>query len=320
MFVHYSTKEKFLALITVFLLFFTVGLSFFYISKENKRKTDILKAQVLKLQAEQKLKEKLDNISNINASSNLPIISSKSFLTSAISKRGIERVFGEREADLKLPIASISKLMTALIVVENIDLNSQIMATSDYVGGEESYFILEVGKKYKVRDLIANALIASDNDSARLLAGYFGEDDFINKMNQKASLLNLKNTKFFNVTGLDPVDNININYSTARDLTTLLMYIWNNYPQIIKMTNNISYNFCDINNFCKEIFNTNKLLSDKNLNLPVKIIASKTGTTDLALKNLIILFEYPEDILMINVVLGSKDNFTDTLSIINNLI
>ena len=310
-------KKKILALITVVFLFSIVGSLFFIISIKNKEKTIILKKEVRELQIKQKnilMLEKLHFDKII-----LPELTSKSFLTLAITNKGTQKILSEKNPNLILPIASITKLMVAVIILENTNLETEVTASLDYIGKEESAFILEINKTYKIQDLLANALISSDNDSARLLSSVFGENKFIEKMNLKSAELGLTNTSFTNVTGLDPTDNLTKpNLSTVTDLANLLIYIKEKHPEILKITTQAEYNFCDINNYCKPVINTNKLLKDNSIKY--KIIGGKTGSTDLAGKNLAFITEPINSLSVINIVLGSNDNFMDTLSLINNIV
>jgi D-alanyl-D-alanine carboxypeptidase len=312
-----KTKEKILVLLTVFLSFLFVGILFFSIGLNNKNKTEILKRQVLKIKADKEMTAKLNQVQI--ATSSLPELTSESFITLAIADNGAKKVLIQKNPDWALPIASITKLMTAIVVLENISPEAKIKATRDYIGLEESTFILETDRFYTVKELLANMLISSDNDSARLLSSTLGEVNFIAKMNLKAQELNLTKTNYFNVTGLDPVKpDLNTNLSSPNDLANLLIYIKDKHPEILELGANPSYNFCDINNNCKLINNTNRFLSDKNFRF--KIVGGKTGSTDLAKKNLVLMVEPITNVTIINIVLGAKDNFVDTESLINNII
>ncbi|MEI6190817.1 MAG: serine hydrolase [bacterium] len=312
-----KTKEKILALLTVFLLFLFVGILFFSISLNNKNKTEILKRQVLKIKADREMTAKLSQIQI--ATSSLPDLTSESFITLAITDNGAKKILIQKNPDWALPIASITKLMTAVVILENVNPETKIKATRDYIGLKESAFILETDHFYTVKELLANMLISSDNDSARLLSSTLGEVNFVAKMNLKAQELNLTKTNYFNVTGLDPVrPDLNANLSSPDDLANLLIYIKNKHPEILNLTTNSSYNFCDIDNNCKLINSTDKFLSDKDFKF--KIVGGKTGSTDLAKKNLVLMVEPVANVTIINIVLGAKDNFVDTGSLINNII
>ena len=85
----------------------------------------------------------------------------------------------------------------------------------------------------------------------------------------------------------------------------------------MKITTEPEYNICDVNNYCKVVISTDKFLTDKTF--PYKIIGGKTGSTDLAEKNLALMLKTENNITIINIVLGAEDNFADTMSLINNL-
>ena len=311
-----NIKEKIVAIITVIFLFLIIGGIFFSISVDNKHKTEILQARVDKINAEKKI---VENMAKIQTATSTNEISAVSYLTIAIASNGTKKVLQQKNPDYALPIASITKLMVAVIALENAKLDTNIKATTDYIGQEESVFILETDKVYSVKELLANMLIASDNDSARLLSSLFGTENFINKMNSKARELNLTKTYFVNVTGLDPKKPITeMNISSPNDLASLLLYIKNKHPDILKLTTNPNYNFCDINNYCKLIKSTDKLLTDEAFRF--KIIGGKTGSTDIALKNLALMTNANDNIFLINIVLSSKDHFLDTQTLINNII
>ena len=311
-----QSKQKIFAVLFVVLLFLLVGSLFLTISIKNKKKTENLKNTVLKQKKEQDLIRRLGQITS--STSTESILTSKSFITILVTNNGTEKILAEKNSNLVLPIASLTKLLVALVTVENLDLEAEVTVTTDYIGLEESAFILEPERRYKVKDLLANALISSDNDSARLLASILGTENFVSKMNNKATELGLTQTHFVNPTGLDPIDlSSEMNVSTATDLVKLLIYIKNNQPSILKITTKDSYEICDTGNYCKVVLSTNKLLTYENF--PFRIIGGKTGNTELAGKNLVLINSISSDIFLINIVLGAENNFTDTISLINNI-
>lgn len=310
------TKEKIIAVLTVLFLFLLVGTLFLSISLNSKRRTDELRNLVRQQKIDAVNKAKLEGVNLILATSTG--ITAKSFITLAVADNGLKKILNQKNADLILPIASITKLMVAVIAKENVNLEENILATPDYIGLEESAFILETSKTYKAKDLLFNALISSDNDSARLLGSALGENNFVAKMNLKAQGLGMASTSFVNITGLDPVvPSGRLNTSTANDLVRLISYIQSRYPEILRVTTQSLYNFCDVNNYCKQVASTNKLLDDENFKL--KIMGGKTGYTDLAGKNLVLVVGLLDDVSIINIVLGSEDNFADTLSLISQI-
>lgn len=129
---------------------------------------------------------------------------------------------------LRLPPASTTKVMTAMIALEKLRLDSQIRIGRNAAAAAPSRAGLVPGTRYRVRDLITATLVSSSNDAAVALAEAVagGESAFAKLMNEKAAKLGMKNTHFINATGL-PVKNSKSDkrqYSTAYDLSRLMWY------------------------------------------------------------------------------------------------
>lgn len=136
-----------------------------------------------------------------------------------------DTILYELEANTKTPIASLTKIMTALVAIENIDnLDEEITMTSNmYVKLKEEHAStagIKVGEKVTYLDLLYALMLPSGAEAAQGLAILIGDNipNFVNKMNDKAKELNLKDTHFANPTGLDHKDN----YSTPNDVAKLL--------------------------------------------------------------------------------------------------
>lgn len=124
------------------------------------------------------------------------------------------------QADLRLPMASITKLMTALVVLDRSRPSDVVRVRASAAAVGESSVYLRTGERLTVRDLLAAALIQSANDAAvALAAGASGGDvgAFVARMNARARSMGLGNTHFANPDGLDEPGH----YSSARDLLTL---------------------------------------------------------------------------------------------------
>lgn len=104
-----------------------------------------------------------------------------------------------------LGMASTTKIMTALVALEQYDLQQDVIVEKAWTGIEGSSMYLKAGEKLTVSDLLYGLLLSSGNDAAAALAGLDpdGEEAFVEKMNQKAALLGLENTHFENPSGLD---------------------------------------------------------------------------------------------------------------------
>jgi D-alanyl-D-alanine carboxypeptidase (penicillin-binding protein 5/6) len=138
-----------------------------------------------------------------------------------------------KRADARRPIASTTKLMTALLTLESGKLNRTFTAPAYNAGPLESEINLRRGERMKVRDLLTALLLESANDAAvDLSVGVSGSKQaFVQKMNARARQLGLRNTHYANPIGLDAPGN----YSSARDLATLARKLMANptFAQIV---------------------------------------------------------------------------------------
>ena len=135
-------------------------------------------------------------------------------------------VIYESNADEKLPMASTTKIMTALLLCENNNFEREITVTEQMVRVEGSSMGLLAGDKVTLRDLLYGLMLASGNDAANVTAYVLGGsvNGFVSQMNQKAEELNLKDTHFATPSGLDAEGH----YTTARDLANLARFAMQN--------------------------------------------------------------------------------------------
>jgi D-alanyl-D-alanine carboxypeptidase (penicillin-binding protein 5/6) len=129
-------------------------------------------------------------------------------------------VLAQHGAWARVPIASITKLMTVMVALEHVRWNDVVRVRSGAAAVGESTVHLHAGERLRVSDLVKAALIQSANDAAFALADYVGRGDrkaFVAMMNAKARELGLERTHFVRPDGLD----VPGHYSTARDVTTL---------------------------------------------------------------------------------------------------
>lgn len=128
--------------------------------------------------------------------------------------------------DARLPIASTTKLMTALLTLERARLDAVFTAPAYNAAPAESVLGLRPGERMRVRDLLRALLLPSANDAAVTLARGVGgsQQRFVDLMNRRARTLGLRHTHYSNPVGLDS----RANYSSARDLVTLARYLRRN--------------------------------------------------------------------------------------------
>lgn len=143
------------------------------------------------------------------------------------------RVLYEKNADSTKLIASTTKIMTCIIVLENSDIEKEITVGDEVLSMYGTNIYIEKGEKLKIIDLLYGLMLRSGNDAAVTLAyNTLGYDEFINKMNEKAKEIGMVNTSFKNPHGLDDDTK---NYSTAYDMALLSRYAYNNpiYRKIV---------------------------------------------------------------------------------------
>ncbi len=219
------------------------------------------------------------------------------------------RIYYNKNMEVKRPIASLTKLMTAIVVLENYNLNDVIKISKNNVEREGIQGGLRSGEEIEIRSLLAIMLIDSSNDAAAALADH--RVGFTSLMNEKTKDLGLKNTRFVNADGLDEDGN----YSSALDIGKIFAYLISFHPEILdilKTKNMVVYS--SDGKIEHRLKNTNELLGRIS-----EVVAGKTGYTDKAGGSLILLisglnFGGKENV--ITVVLGSSDRFGESEKLI----
>ena len=134
------------------------------------------------------------------------------------------RILYSKDIHNKRSVASISKIMTAIIAVESNKLNDVVEINDSIDKAYGSGIYIKKGENIKLEDLVYGLMLRSGNDAALAIANYVGgsTEEFVNMMNKKAKDLGMKNTLFNNPSGLDEEDGGNI--STAYDMSLLISY------------------------------------------------------------------------------------------------
>ena len=225
-------------------------------------------------------------------------------------------VIYEKNGELQLPIASITKIMTAIIAKDYINNDNSaisIVPESSRPGDGEA---LSMGATFKLKRLIDYMLVSSSNDSAAAIAlatqRISPQSAFIDKMNQKATEIGMKQTYFLNETGLDEDKQIAGAFGSASDVAKLIGYAIKEHPDILEATRNDTF-------YIKS--ETGEFYAAKNTNQSVDslpgILGSKTGFTDISGGNLAVIFDASINRPIIIVILGStqNDRFVDAKKI-----
>ena len=202
-------------------------------------------------------------------------------------------VLYEKNADQQMYPASLTKIMTAILVLENVkDLDQETAAYPMWIqdmlyGTNASLGGLIVGEKLTIRQLLTSALVQSGNESAMILAGYVGSGgmadfmprditSFVEMMNDKAKALGCTGTHFTNPTGLHS-DN---HYSTARDMAIMAKYAMQN-PVFASLVKNYAVQLGQTNKH-NDLwqYSTNKMLLTSSPYYYAPVVGIKTGSTD----------------------------------------
>lgn len=218
------------------------------------------------------------------------------------------RILYSKNINEKRLIASTTKIMTAIIAIESGKLDNKVKVNESVLKSYGSGIYIKPGEILTLRDLVYGLLLRSGNDAAIMIEDYLGGHDiFIDKMNEKASEIGMKDTIFMNPNGLDDSDEKN--YSTVYDMALLMKYANNNYD------------FREINSTKKYTLSTN--LNDyvwKNEN---KLLyrykyatGGKTGFTDKARRTLVSSAS-KNDINLITVTFNDSDDFNTHIKLYN---
>lgn len=239
-------------------------------------------------------------------------IKNPQYISPIISARGaisIDLATGEvlhgQNIHSRMPIASITKIMTILIILEENDLEEVVTVSSNAANTSGSTMHLRSGEKITVKNLIHGALIGSGNDAAVALAEHNAGsvNNFVAKMNRRSAELGLINTQFQNPMGFDHPNN----YSSPHDIGKLAKFVYNNdFIKESAKIKNISVRSVN-GNHTHRLESTNKLL-DGYLNVK----GLKTGRTQRAGLCLVTIVENKEGDEIITVVLNSPARFKES--------
>jgi len=255
--------------------------------------------------------EYLSDLSTIQSSNSEnitePTINSRAAI---VYERSSGKILYGKEENEKRKMASTTKIMTAIVVLENTNLDDIVTISSKAAGTGGSRLGLHKDDKISIQDLLYGLLLCSGNDAAVALAEHVSGDlsNFANMMNSKATSLGLSSTHFVTPHGLDD-DN---HYTTAYELALITNYALKNdvFANLVKTkTYTIS-----INNHPKTLSNTNELLGNLD-----GVYGVKTGFTNGANRCLVTAVKR-DNMDIICIVLGAdtkKDRTKDSINLIN---
>lgn len=259
-----------------------------------------------------------DTIKTIPTLENITVGAKAAYVYDVRTKRALY----SKDPDAVLPLASITKLMTALVAHELVDADKTVIIPKAAILQSGASGLSE-GERFTADALAHYALLASSNDAAYALANAVGTviDEkknpaatFVSAMNIRAEELGLSHLHFSNPTGLDLTTTQPGAVGTAREISFLVEYILNMYPNILEPTTVASARVYNEAGVYHDAENTNPIIT----RIP-NLLGSKTGYTDLAGGNLTIAFDAGYNRPIIVTVLGSTydGRFADVQKLVN---
>lgn len=168
-------------------------------------------------------------------SKNKPQVSAKAALVYDLSDN---KILFDKNSKARLPMASLTKIMTAVVAIENKRSDDRYTVYKENLVGE-NVMGLTSGEVLSLENLLYGLILNSGNDAAEVLAANtLGRQEFVSAMNNKAKSLGLKNTNFTNPSGLEGEGN---QYTTAYDLLVITRYALANYPLFVKVAATYEY-------------------------------------------------------------------------------
>ena len=240
------------------------------------------------------------NIPPVSKNLNPPQLSARAIL---VKDLGTETMLYQKDANNSLPIASTTKIMTALVASEYFKPNS-VLTVKDGANISGARIGLIRGENLSFTSLLYGMLLSSGNDAAFAIAENYpgGVLGFVSAMNKKAAGLNLANTHFDNPAGFDS----SRHFSSAKDLSIITEEALNNYRLArifaTKETNIVSLD----KKYQHKLSNLNKLLSQVR-----GVLGVKTGYTQDAKENLVTFIDR-DGHQILTVILGSDDRFGES--------
>lgn len=173
-------------------------------------------------------------ISRIVGAKPFPAISPRAYLVADLDSG---QIFSEKNSQAKLPIASVTKLMTATVGLEHVDPRATITIDKSMLAPYGYSRYLAVGKRFSFAQLLYPMMVESSNDAAQAVSCFLGTNQTLEMMNEKAHSLSMQSTKYVDAHGLSPA-----NVSTVRDLFYLARYVASKHPNLLDITRGANAN------------------------------------------------------------------------------
>jgi len=208
-----------------------------------------------------------------------PDITAEAYL---VAHLGTGEVYSEFNPTTVFPIASISKLITALVALETMQPDRKITITEQMLEGYGTAGDLQLDDTLTLSELITPLLLESSNDAAEAIAHAYGYQPFIEKMNEFVKRIGMNSTSFKDASGISPG-----NISNARDLLRLSRYLYAQEKPILEITRKATASLASTTEHSQYFWETNNPFPND-----PHFIGGKTGRTIEAKESMISLFSY----------------------------
>ncbi len=208
-----------------------------------------------------------------------PVVSAEAYLVANLDTGEISDAFNSRHV---YPIASISKLVTAIVALHNMQPTQKITITQPMLDAYGDAGHLVLGETYTLSEILYPLLLESSNDAAEAIAQSYGYGSFIQQMNSFVAGLGMSSTAFRDASGLSSG-----NVSNAHDLLILAQYIYGNEKPLLEITRQLNFGVASSTDHAAHTWKTiNPFPYDPHF------MGGKTGRTNEAKESMISLFKY----------------------------
>ncbi len=264
------------------------------------------------------LSDRTPILTKLNSNSSLAVVNSETEESRPFKKEGVielnltskiafaedldsQKLLYSQGTEKRWPIASISKLMTAVIAMEKLGPDKIATISQTAIDTEGLAGDFKLNEKYSIRDMVKIMLFVSSNDAAVAISEFYGQTNFIKEMNMKAAELGMNETNFFDCTGLSV-----LNQSNTSDLTKLAQYILKQRPEIFNFTKTKELSVVELSSNSVKFYTNINYFAGQN-----DFLGGKTGFIESSEQNLLSIFSYKGHKIL-TIILGSTDRFADT--------
>lgn len=250
----------------------------------------------------------------------VPELSAEAYFVGYVASDGQLKELVGTNADVILPVASITKLLAVPLIEEQLGSESTIRI-SEYAASisNSNHPTFTAGQSFLSRDLIAVSLIESNNDAVTALAEAMNEETLLSRMRARAEEIGMEGSVWTNATGLDPKDTTTeANSASARGLAKLGAWMLKERPKLLALTREPAIVLTDAYGAEVRMASTTNALIGAT-DFPFTLLGGKTGETPRSGGNLLTLWRAKNNTIVVVVVMNANDRFVETRALVEYL-